>query len=261
MPPLLPVFETVKKAHLVVFTDLKLFLDVVWPWMAGSILAVYGFERLDGMLPLQLALIALHIASISAVISKWSRWLLLRETPQGRAVFSWGKREGNVLFVTIAAGLCFVLPFLLMLYLSASGEGEPSPWVFPLFALQMAGAFVWVRLSLAAVLAALDEKRPLMSSWRLTKGNFWRLLAIPLLAALPLFFAQFTLAYAVAQALGFEESATPGTAAEGVHIFLSALTGFMIMAVVQSAQTLAAQELMREGPAIRPDQPPPTRDE
>lgn len=248
MPQPIAVFDILGRAHKAVFFDPKHFLDAVWPWMGLSLLSIYAFERLagaEGYSILRLLLIVPHVVSLSAVMSKWSRWIVLGEMPVGRALFAWGRREWRVLGATFGSGLIIAAPMLLFLFLFlAIGADALSLIVLPWLGFQFAGTYFWARFSLAPVAAALDGENLFGHSWRATNKQVPRILAVSVGAALPLLALQLALSYGLATVLGVEESMTPGTPQEGVMIMLGAVTGFLIMAVVQSAQALAFKALM-----------------
>ncbi|TAN52840.1 MAG: hypothetical protein EPN26_07490, partial [Rhodospirillales bacterium] len=171
--PSLDVSVLVRGTYRAVFSDPKRFLDIAWPWLGLSVLAVYGVERLaptpadieagqadHGLSLVQFLLSLVNLTAMCAFLCKWTRWLVLNEQPEGADVIGFKRREVRVLLVTFAAGLivglplalAFVLPFMFFL----SSESPPAYAVLILAAILPAGIFVWLRLSLAPALAALD---------------------------------------------------------------------------------------------------------
>ncbi len=256
-------FSLIRQSYELVFGNPKRFLDAAWPWLGLSVLAVYSFERLrpastdmaaDGSSAgwFQFFTMLLHLVAMSGFLTKWTRLLLLMEAPAGLSVLAWKKREMRVLSVIVGSSLVVAVPLtvaILLPYVATNGESGPTS-VYALLALAgfFTGAFLWVRLSLTPIVAALDDPgNALERSWRLSRHNFWRLSLLMIGAALPLFAVQILVFNLLAQLFGGEDGMAPGTPGESVMVFLAVIMGFLMMTLVLTAQILAAKVLMQEG--------------
>ncbi|CAA6606288.1 membrane hypothetical protein [Rhodospirillaceae bacterium LM-1] len=255
-------FSLIRQSYEFVFGDLKRFLDTAWPWLGLSVMAVYSFERLrpastdmaaDGSSAgwFQFFTMLLHLIAMSGFLTKWSRLLLLMEAPAGLTVLAWKKREMRVLSVIVGSSIIVAVPLtvaILLPYIASTGESGPaSGYVLLALVGFVAGAFLWVRLSFAPIVAALDHPgNALEKSWRLSANNFWRLSLLMIGAALPLFAIQILVFNLLAQLFGGKEGMAPGTPGESVMVFVAVIMGFLMMTLVLTAQILAAKVLMRE---------------
>jgi hypothetical protein len=250
-----------------VFSDFKRYLDIAWPWLGLSVLAVYGVERLvpapselegdqieGGLSLVQFILSLINLVAMCCFLAKWTRWLIHGEVPEGVAVLRFGRRESRVVLVTFGAGLLVGIPMGIALLfptmLALSGSQVPAVPLLIVAGTVPLGVFFWLKLSLAPVLAALDlPGNAVKASWYLTKNAVFRLFSLVITVVLPAFFVQLLLTQGLALILGAEESALAGSAQQGVLIFIAVLFGFLMMSLVISAQILAVRELMSEEPA------------
>jgi hypothetical protein len=265
--PSLSIFPLIRRAYESVLSEPRRFLDVAWPWLGLSTFCLYALERLkdssDDLSPemgfLFILLVMAHLAALNGFLVKWTRWLLLGEMPVGRAIFGWGRREWRALLATFLAGLPLIPPILILAYaiaLSAMNQESAATWGFVLPFVLVLGVFLWLRLSLAPALAALDASgNSLAASWRLTRKRTGRLLAIMILSILPLYGLEVMALYGfvqVMQLLGVEPQEMQGGAIQGAVIFVTIVINFVLLSLLMAAQALAMQEFRREDEANRP---------
>ena len=188
----LDVMATVSEAYRGAWTHFSDMFRLIW--LPGAIYILFAVATLfvdpkqDTFVIMLLELGSLFLWPIIAVA--WHRFILLGDEPAGRIHFTFGRREARFLLVTIMLSL-FMLPGLLCFMLAGAmvqAEGSSLSSVVAVIglALEIAGIFFFVRLSLLLPAVAVDEAVNAGRMLERTKGNFWRLLGVAILAALPL---------------------------------------------------------------------------
>jgi hypothetical protein len=163
-----------------------------------------------GLLMLYFAVAFLLTAMMAVAVT--SQALGLRKGP-ALAHFSLGSAEMRVFggfFGLYLLLIVFVLAFAIVIGLAAlaggvaakTNAGAAGPAGLVAVALGVAGVcaliYVFVRLSFLFIPSAIvDGEFGLMRSWELTKGNFWRILAVGLAVLVPLFVVQGTAEYLI----------------------------------------------------------------
>ena len=161
------------------------------------------------------ALVALVLYVMFAVA--WHRRFLSLEQTTVGAALRWGPRQMRFLarFVTlalvmIAAGLLFG-GSLTVGAVAATGSGTGPLRLIALFGVLVGVVLMYSRLLLIFPAAALDEKMSLVDSWRLTRGNSWRMVGISFLPFFPIWIASAFVSVpilAAISAFGLRESLT-----------------------------------------------------
>jgi hypothetical protein len=149
------------------------------------------------------------------------RLILFRDRRPGTyALFSLGRAEAYFLLTWViafvAAAVCaFIILVPAVQVAIRSDEASPPVWIVPciIFAI-LAAVYLFVRLMLIYPIIVAEQRFDVGQSWRLSRGNFWRLYGVFLFGTLPLLaltglvlfmVAQFALDFSSAQA--FVESA------------------------------------------------------
>ena len=165
-------------------------------YMALSVAAALMQEPRQEGLRFLLELAALFLWPIIAV--GWHRFVLIGDAAPGRFHLNFGRREARYLMVSILLGL-LATPGLLIASISAV-PSEPSLGMagsligFLGILLLMVGIYYYVRLLLLLPAVAVDEPVNTRLILERTRGNFWRLVALVVIAGMPLFIIVFVLA-------------------------------------------------------------------
>jgi hypothetical protein len=274
--PLADTFAILYRAYRAVFLDRRNFLDIAWPWLSVSTLSVYSIERfrppLDEMMgdeALFFTLLSvLHLVALIVFQSKWTRWLLLSEKPQGLRLLTFGGRELRVFLAAIVSGLPMAVALVMtmlavgsLIIFSRQAQSEPVPnWIIWTPFSLLPGLYLWLRLSLAPALAALEQRgKPLFSSWRLTRKRAFRLFLAVLLSVLPLYGLEIIATFILAKITMLQEFrplAFHDGAAGGVVLLVTILINFAILSVMMSAQAFALESFRQaDGSDQRPTVP------
>lgn len=270
-------FQIVLRAFGLLFGDFKRFLDIAWPWLGISTLAVYAVERMrpmpgdvieNGLDPLSSLLMVLlpivHLGALCGFFAKWSRWLVQGEMPSGAALVAFSGREIKVLLMTIIISMPLAVPlFLFALYfLFGPMQGltlEPEEAGRNFLAILLAGAigvYFMIRMLFSPILAALDgAANPLADSWRLTKGRAGRLFYLMFLAVAPTYLLEALVLFALVRflmALGVEPGELHDGAVGAVLLLMTILVNFVLLALLMTVQALALQIFRQEDASIPP---------
>jgi hypothetical protein len=171
--------------------------------------------------------------------------LVLLDTASVAARFvpRWSWRETRFFFflaaVSILCTVAVIAPSILVLtllspWLGSSNESWP-PWVS--FALVVPVYYLFARLCLVFPATAIDRKVDLKWTWRLTRGNGWRLFVV--VGVLPLVIKKIV-------ELFYRENATP------FETVILTLLGIALFAVEIAALSLSYRELTKkEGVEIK----------
>lgn len=204
-------------------------------YIAISIVAAL-VDQSQLVLRFALELAGLFLWPIIAVA--WHRFVLLGDAVPGSFHLNFGRREARFLMVSIFLGL-LVMPGLLVSKMTAA-MNDPSLGAsasllgFLGLILLMVGIYYFVRLLLLLPAVAVDEPINARLILERTRGNFWRLLALTVLASLPLiviFF--FTASFAVTLALP-----------SFVLVVVAATVGVFFMIVNVAVLSIAYRELI-----------------
>ncbi len=207
------------------------------------------------------ALVALALYVMFAVA--WHRRFLAQELTTVAAALRWGPRQMRFLarfftlaLVMIAAG--FVLGGSLTIgAVAATGSGPGPLRLLALAGVLVGIVLVYSRLLLIFPAAALDEKMSLTDSWRLTRGNSWRMVGISFLPFFPIWIASAFVSVPILSAisgLGLQQSLTAMLVAnlvEQAFVF----TG---VAVTVSALSIAYRDFKATGSSATALTPPPS---
>ncbi len=145
-------------------------------------------------------LLSLFVWPIIAVA--WHRFILLGETGTSAFSIRFGQREARFLIISIFLML-LQLPSMIVDTLSCTVDPQSaaaSTFAFVSAVLYLAGIFYFIRLSLLLPAASIDEPLDVGRILTITKGNFWRLLAVQVLTAI-VFFVGFVVLSSIVQIL------------------------------------------------------------
>lgn len=206
------------------------------------------------------ALVALVLYVMFAVA--WHRRFLAQEQTTVGTALRWGPRQMRFLarflalaMVMIAVG--FVLAGSLTVgAVAAAGSGTGPVKLLALFGALVGIMLVYSRLLLIFPAAALDERMSLTDSWRLTRGNSWRMVGISFLPFFPIWIVSALVSVpilAAVSALGLAGSLT----ATLVASLLEQVFVFAGVAVTVSALSIAYRDFKATGSsAIAPSSTP-----
>lgn len=193
MPPRrLDVFAAVKEAYTGAWTHFGQMLRLTWLPGVLYIALIFVAALIDvdanPILRFLLELASLFIWPIIAV--SWHRFILVGDVAPGPFHLQFGRREARFLMVSIFLGL-LMLPGYLMAVISATSAGASANTstslvgFLGLIAL-LIGIYYFVRLLLLLPAVAVDEPINARLILERTRENFWRLVALLLLASLPI---------------------------------------------------------------------------
>lgn len=264
----LPFWSTFGQALALPLQNVGAVVRLTWAWALILALATGALYRLlddaqitaiqtgSGFGPASLNLVSLLIGLVvgSSVAVGWHRLVLLDERPAGATYL----RLDNLVWHYIAiAGLMLVLsmPFLISAFLfgQVAPEFTPQPGQPPpeidgqtslLVLVLMAGmavAFVTsTRWSLALPARSVgDLGLSLGDSWRLTRGNFWRLFAGTLLCYVP--------TLVIAALVGSPGLASGGPGGYILSVMLSSASGLVTSVFPLTFLALAYRHLTGRG--------------
>ena len=190
----LDVMAVVAEAYRGAWTHFSEMFRLIWLPGGAYILLSVGSLFLDPKQDtFEIMLVELGSLFLWPIIAvTWHRFILLGDEPSGRINFHFGRREARFLLVTIMLSLFMVpglLCFLLAGAMAQAQQGSPVSGVVAVIGLGLllAGVFFFVRLSLLLPAVAVDDTVNAGRMLERTKGNFWRLLGVAFLSALPLF--------------------------------------------------------------------------
>lgn len=194
------MIATVRKAYASLLGDLAALARAAALWAAFVIL-LDGFAAWTGVAPEEAApasvgggrLLVFSVSSlaggvlgwlgISAVVVFWHRRILLAE-PEPAAM---ARLDGRVFGYLVAEFLLGLLSVAIMAAIVPVSFLLPGLEWLVLLAGGLAGTLLLARLHLVLpAIAVGDRATNIAVSWRLTRGNAWRLVAAALLAGLPL---------------------------------------------------------------------------
>jgi hypothetical protein len=223
----LPVGPTIRSAYVFTFGEIGTVIGLIWiPTLINTVGSFFIFGAYDGSmqpsdgmpmggsyvgLMFLYFLVAFLLVAMMAVAI--ARQVLGQRSGTPLAYFSLGSAEFRVfggIFCLYLLFVLFIFVLAVVLVIAAIGGGAIAkqnaaalPVVGALVGvLATAGLcamiYVFVRLSFLFVPAAItDGEFGLARSWELTKGNFWRILAIGLAVVLPVFLLQGVIEYLV----------------------------------------------------------------
>jgi hypothetical protein len=203
----LPVLEIIKAAYSFVFTHLGSIIGLIWVPMVLITVAAFFVEQryLDAAAGALLTGSSANLGSVTlGLIFFFIAWLLFNAIMYVPVVqLALGKRKGDAL-IHFAFGpvewrmfraITSLVGFLLMpaltigllinslLYFGLSGHAIPAPAVIGLEALVLVAylglAYVGLRFVFLLPAVAVQEEGPVLPrAWKLSAGNFWRIVAI-----------------------------------------------------------------------------------
>ena len=205
---ILPIGETTSEIFRVFGDNLNRLVGLaLWPvaLSAASYAAVVAAGN-NAIISLLGAIVDLAIYTLFAVA--WHRLILLSNTEETSAPWAWESRHsgffGYALLVNIIVYAIIFLPLLVagvslneFLGEGVLADGEPMPElseeaiaeiasaVGVIFVLMLIVWYLFLRLSFVFPAQAVDEKYGLGDSWRHTRGNGLRLMAISFLTIAP----------------------------------------------------------------------------
>ncbi len=250
----LPVIGTAIDAYTFVWENRRDFLLLAFlPIVIGAIAdtVLRGFLVPDADVPAEPGAADLTQPRLGALVSAfvtlvlyvmfavaWHRRFLAEEQTTVGAALRWGPRHMRFLTRFFALVLFMVaVGFGVGGSLTIGGEAGPGPLRLLLLIGALVGTLlVYSRLLLIFPAAALDEKVSPLDSWRLTRGNSWRMVGISFLPIVPIWIASIFVAVPVLSGiagLGLQGSLTATLVASlieqafvfaGVAVTVSALS-------------------------------------
>lgn len=224
----LPVWRTVKAAYLVIFHNPKLAIKLAAVPLAFSILPLLiqtylwsGMTAEEVALSMQsdfniVALIqvvsVLGFLAMIPMITAWHRLVILGHAhPDARISYGIKKTEWSYLGKLILFGLlcalfmvpAIVVPVIIGAALPSAGGFHIAVIAIMIIAMLFIYAFIF-RASLVFPAAAIGESLSFRESWRLSKGNTWRIIFTTILAALPTSVIMFVVSLAFAGMFFFD---------------------------------------------------------
>tara|TARA_R110000868_G_scaffold116608_5_gene310215 strand:+ start:481 stop:1308 length:828 start_codon:yes stop_codon:yes gene_type:complete len=198
-PKKLDVLAALREAYSGAWNNLSEMLRLIW--LPGSLYLAFslvgGFLPLEGNLLLG-ALVELATFFLWAIVSvAWYRFILVGAKPDRAYQINFGRREARFLFVCLGL-VMLAVPSLLfggppefppaeyMRGVIASAGAAGSLIGFFGIMLSFVGIYFLVRLLLLLPAVAIDEPLNVRMVLERTRGNFWRIAALSVLASLPL---------------------------------------------------------------------------
>jgi hypothetical protein len=194
----IPVFETVGRTFVTCWSlGGALPRVAAWPFALSIVIVVATIElAVSPIVGLVLTVLNLAVYTLFAVA--WHRLVLLDDRSASSAPLSWNRRHTvffgylvaiYVLFYVVVLSIFLPLVFAAMTAAPAGHDNGVSEGVIVLAAVMVAvaiiiGFYVFFRLSFVFPARAVDEEYGLTESWRHTKGNGLRLIAIALIVNL-----------------------------------------------------------------------------
>ncbi len=198
-PKKLDVLGALREAYKGAWDNLGEMLRLIW--VPGSLYLAFGF--VGALMPLENNLLLGLLVELAtfllwAIVSvAWYRFILMNVKPDGSYQINFGRREARFLLV------CFGLVMLAVPSLLFGGPPEfpPADYIRTVIAsagsagsligffgimLSFVGLYFLVRLLLLLPAIAIDEPLNVRMVLERTRGNFWRIVALNVLASLPL---------------------------------------------------------------------------
>jgi len=191
-PRKLDVFAAIKEAYTGAWVHFGQMLKLTWLpgllYVALTVVAAMLDAGANPGLRFLLEIASLFLWPIIAVA--WHRFILVGDVAPGRFHLHFGKREARFLMVSIFLGL-FMLPGYIMAAMTIAlndGTASSSLALVALLGLvALAFAFYYfTRLLLLLPGVAVDEPIDPRLILERTRGNFWRLVLLMMLATLPI---------------------------------------------------------------------------
>jgi hypothetical protein len=192
----LPVFATVGTAYAFVYsrfpTILRLeFFPLLVVALVGFVAFVLGAAGPQSPGIYQALQIILQVVVATIVAVAMHRLILFNDRRPGTVVFfNFGRAELLFVVVWVIFFLILIVAGVLVIALAAmfSQTGPtPSPFLAVVaFVVFLAGIFLLLRFILIFPIIVAEGSLHFRESWRLTRGNLWRLLGIAILGLLPI---------------------------------------------------------------------------
>ncbi|KAB7740453.1 hypothetical protein F2P47_07955 [Parvibaculum sedimenti] len=191
-PRKLDVLAAIKEAYRGAWVHFGQMLKLTWLpgllYIALTIVAAMLDANANPALRFLLEIASLFLWPIIAVA--WHRFILLGDAAPGAFHLHFGRREARFLMVSIFLGLLMLPGYIMAALTVAMNEGAANPSLslvafLGLIALLVA-VYYFTRLLLLLPGVAVDEPIDPRLILERTRGNFWRLVLLMLLATLPI---------------------------------------------------------------------------
>ncbi|PKQ09299.1 MAG: hypothetical protein CVT73_03270 [Alphaproteobacteria bacterium HGW-Alphaproteobacteria-12] len=188
----LDIVATVGEAYKGAWGHLGEMIRLIWLpvilYLAISLIGMFVNPGEQLALALLLNLATLFLWPVIAVA--WHRFILIGDAPPGRFHFSFGRREARFLMISVFLILLLVPGGLLMEGGVTLAERQPQSMTGSLlsfFGLLILFVSIYFSIRLSLLLPAVSVDDPVNPRLILerTRGNFWRLVAVIILVALP----------------------------------------------------------------------------
>ncbi len=190
MPPSaakLPVVRTIARAYGSLFENPGLFARAGSAWMAIA----YAAQLASGLLAVRFAGTIAHFLALTAFAVVWHRGILLGERPSGLVYLRIGKEEVRYFLLGLLLTAAILAPAIAVQQWAVA----VAPHARGLFAILIMAGLLAVLAATLTVVTRLTLVYPATAigafalgferSWRLTRGNTWRILGGAVLATLP----------------------------------------------------------------------------
>ncbi len=245
-----PIWSAVATSYRHTFANLGLLVRVSWQWFvlisaAVLTLAALSIEGEVGQTLVDLAASALFTVASCAVAVTWHRIALIGLRPRRRITIVFGLRELKYFLLSLAivlAAFAVALTLILTLVQMVGPGFYPRTTV----AVILLGLLLIItRISLRITAVTIDDRTMgFARSWRLTRGNTWRL-TFGFIACTAPFFGVKYLVDQTAARLGESGMAAAGTGvglAGGALMFLGIAVGAAFFSQAYRALVPAAQK-------------------
>lgn len=184
----LDVLATVAEAYKGAWGHLGEMLRLIWLpgllYLALSVASAFVDPEKQRFLAVIIDFASLFLWPIIAVT--WHRFILIGDAPSGRFNLSFGRREARFLLFSIFLVLLFMPGGILMIVANAMPQTMSSSLLgFFGLLLLFVSLYFFVRLSLLLPAVSVDDPVNPRLVLERTRGNFWRLAAVLVLAVLP----------------------------------------------------------------------------
>ncbi|ABS65095.1 hypothetical protein Plav_3496 [Parvibaculum lavamentivorans DS-1] len=242
----LDVVATVREAYKGAWQHFGEMLRLIWlPGLLYLVLSVASafVDRGEQLfVAVLIDFISLFLWPIIAVA--WHRFILLGDAPAGRFNLSFGRREARFLLFSIFLVLLF-MPGGILMVIAVSMPQTMTTSLLSFFGLLFlfVSLYFFVRLSLLLPAVSVDDPVNPRLVLERTRGNFWRLAAVLVLAVLPVL--------VVAGLLG--GLVTQGPAAAIAALIAIALVSIFFAVVNVAVLSIAYRELVGPPGTQAPD--------
>lgn len=184
----LDVLATAREAYKGAWEHFGEMLRLIWLpgllYLALSVASAFVDRETQRFLAIVIDFASLFLWPIIAVA--WHRFILIGDAPAGNFNLSFGRREARFLLFSIFLVLLF-MPGAILMVVAVTMPQTMTSSLLSFFGLLLlfVSLYFFVRLSLLLPAVSVDDPINPRLVLERTRGNFWRLAAVLVLAALP----------------------------------------------------------------------------